>query len=316
MRLVFMGTPALAATILSEIAERHEVVAVFTRPDAVRGRGKGLVPSDVKALALKLGIPVFTPASMRDEDVRNTLVDLAPEAICVSAYGALLPEEILAIPPAGCLNVHTSLLPRWRGAAPIERAILAGDEMTGVCIMRMEVGLDTGPYCVRRQLAVGNRSAAELTSALAEEGANALIDALELVEAGTITWTPQGSDGVTYASKIAKGELNPLPDDDARTFVAKARASSSAHPARARIAERSLAVEDAQLVNDEASAALCEDMEPGEVRFRAKRLFVRASDAPVELLRVRPDGKKSMDAKAFAGGIQGIKTANIRWGSC
>lgn len=315
MRVVFMGTPKLAATILGELARNHEVAGVFTRPDAVRGRGKKLVSSDVKALAVELGIPVFTPASLKDGEAYEALASLEPEAVCVSAYGAILPEDMLDIPPHGCLNVHTSLLPRWRGAAPIERAILAGDEKTGVCIMHMETGLDTGPFCIRRELEVGDRSAKELTEALAIEGAAALLEALALVESGNIFWTQQGEEGVTYAQKIVKGELNPLPEDDARTFVAKVRASSSAHPARAQIAGRNLAIEGASAVSDGVGLDLCEGMTEQEARFRAKRLFVHAADGPVEIMRVRPDGKKSMDAKAFAGGIQGIKTADIRWGS-
>ena len=315
MRVVFMGTPALAATILGELARNHEVAGVFTRPDAVRGRGKKLVSSDVKALAVDLGIPVFTPVNLKGGEAREALASLEPEAVCVSAYGAIVPEDMLDIPAHGCLNVHTSLLPRWRGAAPIERAILAGDEKTGVCIMRMEAGLDTGPFCIRRELEVGDRSAAELAEALAGEGAGALLEALELVESGGLSWTRQGENGVTYARKIAKGELNPVFEDDARTFVAKVRASSSAHPARAQIAGRNLAIEKARTVSDEAGLDLCVGMADAEARFRAKRLFVRAADGPVEIVRVRPDGKKSMDAKAFAGGIQGIKTASIRWGS-
>lgn len=314
MRVVFMGTPSLAATILRKLADCHEVVGVFTRPDAVRGRGKRLVPSDVKALAQSLGIPVYTPENLKDGDAREVLQSLAPDVVCVSAYGAILPSEILEIPPYGCLNVHTSLLPRWRGAAPIERAILAGDERTGVCIMRMEEGLDTGPYCVCRELEICGRSAAELTDVLAKEGAVALIDAMKLVESGDAVWIMQGEDGITYAEKIAKGELNPIPTDSACQFVAKVRSSSSAHPARAKIAERSLSVEGADLVLDEMGKEICKDMGAQEARFRSKRLFVNAADGPVEIKRVRPDGKKSMDAKAFAGGIQGIKTAEIRWG--
>ena len=144
MRVVFMGTPAFAATILDDLAEQHDVAAVYTRPDAVRGRGKRLEPSPVKAAAERRGLRVLTPRTLRDEAAQRELASFAPDVICVAAYGAILPKEVLDIPRFGCLNVHASLLPRWRGAAPIERAILAGDEEAGVCIMRMEVGLDTG----------------------------------------------------------------------------------------------------------------------------------------------------------------------------
>ena len=316
MRVVFMGTPALASAVLGEIVQHHDVVGVYTRPDAVRGRGKRLVPSKVKSFALEQGIPVFTPDSLKDPHVIRDLEELAPDAICVSAYGAILPEEILAAPVHGCLNVHTSLLPRWRGAAPIERAILSGDERTGVCVMKMEKGLDTGPVCVREEVEVGDKSVSALTEILAQLGARALVQALDLVESGQVAWVPQCEEGVTYAAKIEKGELCPFPEDDARMFVAKVRASSAAHPARAQIAGRSLAIEGASLVEDDDGIEICSHLSAGDAVFARKRLFVGAADAGVEILHVRPDGKKSMEAKAFAGGIQGIKTASIRWGRC
>ena len=136
-----MGTPRFAAEILDELAEFHEIAAVYTRPDAVRGRGKALVPSPVKEVAERRGLPVRTPRTLRDAAVLSELAAFAPDVICVAAYGAILPKEVLDLPPFGCLNVHGSLLPRWRGAAPIERAILAGDEEIGVCIMALEEGL-------------------------------------------------------------------------------------------------------------------------------------------------------------------------------
>ncbi len=173
-----MGTPRFAAEILDELAEFHEIAAVYTRPDAVRGRGKALVPSPVKEVAERRGLPVRTPRTLRDAAVLSELAAFAPDAICVAAYGAILPKEVLDLPPFGCLNVHGSLLPRWRGAAPIERAILAGDEEIGVCIMAMEEGLDTGDYCVCRSLPAGSRTAAELTEELAALGASALLTAV------------------------------------------------------------------------------------------------------------------------------------------
>ena len=191
MRIVFMGTPDFAASVLSELASQHEVVAVYTRPDAVRGRGKQLVPSPVKVEACERGIPVFTPKTLRDADEQQALAALEPDVICVAAYGMLLPAEVLSIPEHGCLNVHASLLPRWRGAAPIERAILSGDEEVGVCIMRMEEGLDTGDYCVCRSLEVGDKDVALLTDLLADLGAHALLTALTQLEAGCIRWTRQ-----------------------------------------------------------------------------------------------------------------------------
>ena len=180
MRIVFMGTPAFAADILEEVAQQQDVVAVYTRPDAISGRGNKLEPSPVKATALKLGLPVYTPPTLRTEAVQQELAAFEPDVIVVAAYGAILPKEVLDIPRLGCFNVHASLLPRWRGAAPIERALLAGDEEVGVCIMAMEEGLDTGDYCISRSIEVRNQSAEALTAELAELGAQALLVALAL----------------------------------------------------------------------------------------------------------------------------------------
>ncbi|HIR41985.1 MAG TPA: methionyl-tRNA formyltransferase [Candidatus Aphodovivens avicola] len=314
MRVVFMGTPKLAADILVEIAQQHEVVCVYTRPDAVRGRGAKLEPSPVKAAAERLGIPVRTARSLRDAEEQAHLAELAPDAICVAAYGCILPREVLEIPRYGCLNVHASLLPRWRGAAPIERAILAGDEQTGVCIMRMEEGLDTGPYCVRRATEVEGKSAAELTDELANLGARALLTGLSVVEQGGAEWTFQDDAAATYAEKLAKDELYPDPAEPAAAMVRKVLASSEAHPARAVIAGRSATVERVALPDDERAAALCDGLEQGAVRFAAKRLFLGTGDGAVEVLSLKPDGKKSMDARAFAAGVQGIKAGGVTWG--
>lgn len=230
MRVVFMGTPRFAAEILDELAEFHEIAAVYTRPDAVRGRGKALVPSPVKEVAERRGLPVRTPRTLRDAAVLSELAAFAPDVICVAAYGAILPKEVLDLPPFGCLNVHGSLLPRWRGAAPIERAILAGDEEIGVCIMAMEEGLDTGDYCVCRSLPAGSRTAAELTEELAALGASALLTALAQAEGGNLRWVAQDEALVTYAEKIAKGELNLDPAESAVANDRRVRASAPPIP--------------------------------------------------------------------------------------
>lgn len=314
MRVVFMGTPRLAAHILNEIAQQHEVVCVYTRPDAVRGRGAKLVASPVKEIALKLGIPVRTPKTLKDPQEQQALSEIAPDAICVAAYGALLPKEVLDIPRLGCLNVHASLLPRWRGAAPIERAILAGDKETGVCIMRMEEGLDTGPYCVRRSVEVEGKSAGELTDELADLGARALLTGLSVVEQGGAEWVEQDDSQVVYADKIGKDELHPSPEDAAVMVVRKVLASSAGHPSRTVVAERGVTLESASLPTDDRGVQLSEGIEPGQVRFVGKRLFLGAADGAVEVHSLKPDGKKSMDARAFAAGIQRIKTLGCVWG--
>ena len=312
MRVVFMGTPKLAADILVELAQQHEVVCVYTRPDAVRGRGAKLEPSPVKAAAERLGIPVRTPKTLRDAEEQAALVELAPDAICVAAYGCILPYEVLEIPRYGCLNVHASLLPRWRGAAPIERAILSGDEQTGVCIMRMEAGMDTGDYCICRSCDIGTMSCTRLTAELAEKGAYALLSAIYAIELGNVHWTQQDESQATYAPKIEKGELNCDPAESATVNLRRVQASSDAHPSKCMIAGKGVTLIAAKALDEEADAA---DALPGQgaVAFRAKKLYLGCADGPIEITEVKPDGKKEMSAAAFASGVQGIKTGNVIW---
>ena len=188
MRVVFMGTPEFAATILRQINEQHQVVAVYTRPDAIRGRGNALVPSPVKSAALELGLPVFCPASLKDAEEQERLRSFEADVLVVAAYGALLPQAVIDAARFGAINAHASLLPRWRGAAPVERAILAGDEQVGVCAMRIDEKLDAGPYCAYRSVPVEHRNVSELLDDLAYLGAEALLSALEQFDAGHVFW--------------------------------------------------------------------------------------------------------------------------------
>ncbi len=314
MRVVFMGTPSFAASILEAIAPVHEVVGVFTRADAVRGRGKKLTPSPVSEVAQKHSIPVRTPSNLRDIVEQQAIADMHPDVICVAAYGMILPADVLSIPKYGCLNVHASLLPRWRGAAPVERAILAGDQEAGVCIMRMEEGLDTGDYCISRAIDIADQSADVLTDQLADLGAHALLTALAQLPSGALYWAKQAEDAVTYATKIERGELDVSPSDSAQIVCRKVQASSDAHPSHAVVAGKKLTVLAAKTVaDDEDATKLSEGICAGAVRFAGKRLFIGASDGAVEVLRVKPDGKQAMEAKAFAAGVQGIKDGTKTW---
>ena len=313
MRIVFMGTPQLAATILESLCDVHDVVGVFTRPDAVRGRGKKLVASPVKEVAIAHGLNVYTARSLDNAESIDRVAALKPDAICVAAYGALLPKEVLEIPIYGCFNVHTSLLPRWRGAAPIERAIIARDESTGVCIMRMEEGLDTGPYCIKREIPIRGAYLDELSQALAKAGSDSLVEALRLAEIGEISWTDQSQDGVSYARKIEKGELDPLPEETVESVDAKIRASNASHPSRMVIAGRPIAIERASVV-EEFDPWYVEGLGAGEAMVAAKRLVAGASNGIFEIERVKPDGKKSMEGRAFAAGLQMAKGARVNWG--
>ena len=208
LAVVFAGTPDFAVPSLEAItSSRHRLVAVFTQPDRPSGRGRRLTAGPVKERALALGIPVRQPDTMRDADAREAIASFAPDVMVVVAYGLLLPTDVLALPRFGCLNVHASLLPRWRGAAPIARAILAGDAATGVCIMRMEAGLDTGPVMLARELAIDARATAgELELRLAEEGGAAVVAALDALDTGTAKFTPQDPRLATYAAKLSKAE--------------------------------------------------------------------------------------------------------------
>ena len=205
MRLAFMGTPDFAVPTLDALVEAgHELAAVYTQPPRRAGRGKSLTPSPVQRRAEEAGLEVRTPSTLRDPDVQAAFAALQLDAAVVAAYGLILPAPILEAPVHGCLNVHASLLPRWRGAAPIHRAILAGDEKTGVCIMGMERGLDTGPVYARRETAIDRKTAGELTAELAGVGAALMADVLGRLH--EIEPTAQPVDGVTYAAKIGKHE--------------------------------------------------------------------------------------------------------------
>jgi methionyl-tRNA formyltransferase len=204
MRVIFMGTPAFSVPVLEALAARHEVVCVYSQPPRPAGRGKALRPSPVQARAEELGLPVRHPVSLKGAEAQAEFAALGADVAVVVAYGLILPQAVLDAPRLGCLNIHASLLPRWRGAAPIHRAIMAGDAETGVCIMQMEAGLDTGPVLLREALAIGaEETTAELHDRLSVLGAGLIVRA---VEALPLPAEPQPAEGVTYAAKIDKAE--------------------------------------------------------------------------------------------------------------
>jgi len=205
MRIIFMGTPDFAVPTLDAlIAAGHGIAAVYCQPPRPAGRGKALRPSPVQASAEAAGLPVRTPLSLRDPEAQAEFAAMTPDLAVVAAYGLILPEPILDAPRFGCINVHASLLPRWRGAAPIQRAILAGDETTGITIMGMEKGLDTGPIYAVRETPIGRKTAGELTDELAGIGAALMAQVIDtLPDARPV---PQPDEGVTYAAKIDKAE--------------------------------------------------------------------------------------------------------------
>jgi methionyl-tRNA formyltransferase len=205
MRLAFMGTPEFAVPTLDAlVAAGNEVVAVYTQPPRPAGRGKKLTPSAVQARAEELGLQVRTPVSLRNTEAQEEFAALDLDVAVVAAYGLILPQAILDAPRHGCLNVHGSLLPRWRGAAPVQRAILAGDEKTGVMVMQMEAGLDTGPVRATTEIEIGAKATGELTAELAELGAELMVEVLGDLSA--YPEVPQPEEGITYAAKIDKAE--------------------------------------------------------------------------------------------------------------
>jgi methionyl-tRNA formyltransferase len=208
MRIVFAGTPAFARVALEGLLSAgHDVSLVLTQPDRPSGRGLQRRPSEVKVLAMERGLQVAQPATLRDDAAVQLLARQAASAMVVAAYGLILPPAVLALFPLGCINIHASLLPRWRGAAPIQRALLAGDAQTGVSIMRMEAGLDTGPVYLEEPIPIDPcDTALTLHDKLAALGSRLVVRVASELERGAISATPQGVDGVTYAAKIAKEE--------------------------------------------------------------------------------------------------------------
>lgn len=225
MRIAFAGTPDFAVPALDALhAAGHDIAAVFTQPDRPAGRGRRLRPSPVAERADALGLPVHKPTRF-DDAARAQLVDAAVEVLVVVAYGLILPQAVLDTPVRGCLNIHASLLPRWRGAAPIQRAVEAGDSQTGVCIMQMEAGLDTGPVWRRAALAIGeHETAGELHDRLAQLGAREIVPALAQVAAADGAPEPQPAEGVTYARKLAKDEARVDWSASAATIARRVRA--------------------------------------------------------------------------------------------
>ncbi|HEY0282482.1 MAG TPA: methionyl-tRNA formyltransferase [Rhizomicrobium sp.] len=206
VRLAFMGTPEFSVPLLAELISRHDVAAVYTQPARPKGRGLAEEPSPVARLAAAHGLVVRTPPTLKSAEAQAEFAALGLDAAVVAAYGLILPKPILDAPRLGCFNLHASLLPRWRGAAPIQRAIMAGDENTAVCVMHMDEGLDTGPVLMAESVCIGRQTCGELQSELARLGASLMVRALAALERGGVTERKQDESGATYAKKILKEE--------------------------------------------------------------------------------------------------------------
>lgn len=291
LNIVFAGTPEFAAEHLKALlSSNHKVVAVYTQPDRPAGRGRKLTPSPVKTVAVDAGLPVYQPSSLKSADAQTELAAIGADILVVVAYGLLLPQAVLDTPRLGCINVHASLLPRWRGAAPIHRALLAGDARTGVTIMQMDIGLDTGAMLLKAECAIEpTDTSAVLHDRLIELGRPALIEALDGLDAGTLSGEPQDDALATYATKLSKaeGEL-----DWHRPAVELDRQIRGLTPwpgSYTRWNGDTLKVQQACLLDDTHSS------QPGQiVAISDAGLDVACGDGVLRLERIQLPGKKAM----------------------
>ena len=298
MRIIFMGTPDFAVPTLTEIvANGHEVVAVYTRAPKPAGRGQAERKSPVHEAAEGFGIPVFTPKSLRGEAEQIVFASHGAELAVVVAYGLILPKPILDAPELGCLNLHGSLLPRWRGAAPIQRAVMAGDARTGVMVMQMDEGLDTGPVALVDEMPIGpDMTAGELHDRMMLVGADLMVRALAALERGSLAFTPQSAEGVTYAHKIDKAEARIDWNRPARDVHNQIRGLSPFPGAWFELAVNGAPVRVKVL----RSSLVAGSGAPGE-RI-GEGLTVACAEGAVRLTRVQRQGKDAMDDLAFLRG--------------
>jgi methionyl-tRNA formyltransferase len=294
LRLAFMGTPEFAVPTLTElIGQGHEIAAVYTQPARPKGRGLAPEPSPIEKLARTHRLPMRTPATVKDEAAQAEFAALHLDAAVVVAYGLLLPKPILDAPKRGCFNLHASLLPRWRGAAPIQRAVMAGDTETGVMVMRMEEGLDTGPVLMAERVAIGRKTYGELHDELARLGADLMARALAALERGTISEQPQAAEGTTYAKKISKEETHIDWTRPARELDCLIRALSPAPAAWVVAKGERLKV----LYAEPASGSGA----PGEILDN--QLTVACGEGTLRLIRLQRAGKSAMDVRELLRGF-------------
>ena len=298
MKVIFAGTPDFAAQALRAIAAAgFEIPLVFTQPDRPKGRGMQLQASPVKQAALELGLTIAQPASLRHEEAQALLRAQNADVMVVAAYGLILPQAVLDTPAHGCLNIHASLLPRWRGAAPIQRAIEAGDAETGVCIMQMDAGLDTGAVVSTHRYPIKNTDTAnEVHNALMQLGAQAIVaDLQQLQQTGRLNATPQPQTGITYAQKLTKEEAKIDWHQPAPVIERKIRAFNPVPGAWVEYQGRPLKIWQAEAVEQSGRA--------GEVlAISSDGLIVACGEGALNITELQPAGSKRMPIAAFAAG--------------
>jgi len=294
LRIAFMGTPDFAVPLLAElIAQGHDIAAVYSQPARPKGRGMKEEPSPVAQLALHHNLDVRAPVSLRNPEAQADFAALALDVAVVAAYGLILPKPVLDAPRLGCWNLHGSLLPRWRGAAPIQRAVMAGDAETGVMVMRMEEGLDTGPVLLTEKIVIGRRTAGELTNELARLGAKLMAQGLKLLESGTAAAAAQAEEGVTYAKKILKDEARIDWSKSATEVDCHIRGLSPWPGAFTEAAGERLKILYAEPVEDESGT-------PGLVLD--DQLTIACGTGAVRLIRLQRPGKAAMNASDLLRG--------------
>lgn len=295
MKLLFMGTPDIAADSLAAlIAAGHTVCGVFTREDKPVGRKQVLTPPPVKQLALAHNIPVYQPKSLKNDEAKQSVQSLAPELIVVVAYGRILPPEILQLPPYGCINLHVSLLPRYRGAAPIQHAVLNGDDQTGVTIMYMDEGLDTGDIITTMPVAIGaDETAGEVFDHVSALGAKTLVDTIEQIARGTAVRTPQDHTKATFAPPLSK-EMALFDFSAAADSLHHVICGLSPWP----VAYFMLEGKKVKVTRSHLSE---QTGRPGEV-LRTKPLTIACGSGAIELIEVVPEGKRPMQGFEWAAG--------------
>jgi methionyl-tRNA formyltransferase len=299
LRVAFAGTPDFALPAFHALAgSRHTVVGALTQPDRPKGRGRQVAASPVKLAALGYGIPVSQPATLKTEADRADLAAWQPDVLVVVAYGLILPRAALDLPRLGCVNIHASLLPRWRGAAPIQRAILAGDAQTGVSIMRMDVGLDTGPVFLEQPVSIApDETGGSLHDRLAAHGGSAMLQVLDDLSSNAARSTPQREDGVTYAAKIEKAEALIDWSRDAAEIGRKVRAFNPWPVAETRLNGEQLRIYGARVLEDDSSAI---GGEAGRiVDVRGDCIVVACGRGCLALTEMQRPGRRPVAARDF-----------------
>ena len=302
MKILFMGTPEIAAVCLSALAQKHEICGVFCQPDKPVGRKAILTAPPVKQTAQQLNIPVFQPTKLRDGSAAELIRELNPDMIAVVAYGRILPEDILNIPKHGCVNIHASLLPKYRGAAPIQRALINGESETGVCAMYMAAGMDTGDVIEERRCAITDADdAVTMFERLGKIGAQLLCDTVDAIQSGIIRRTPQDESLATTAPMLEKSEGLFSWNDPAREIFNKARGMV--------IWPNAYFMCESKTVKLMKSRAGSKSGAPGEV-LSLDPLTVAAGSGCVELLEVKPEGSRLMTGREWAAGRR-LKVGSI-----